>query len=206
MSHESRPLAIRARYQSESAGYLRLSFSKALHSAISIPHACDHSVQLGPVVGEEGGGDTSLPLGRCSAIDTYSTSVATASSKLSDGRLEGVSVLEVAEEPGQLSPLHAVVAAIEVVAGGGEGIRDAIKLSGEPRALLVELSVSEYLRHSGGVVETAGFLGEGVETSIPTGEEGEEPRSCCLSGGLSIVRPEEKVCDIGGFPRLPPSQ
>jgi hypothetical protein len=70
MSHESRPLAIRAQYQSESAGYLRLSFSKALRSAISVPHACDHSVQMRPPVGEEGGGDTSLPLGRCSAIDT----------------------------------------------------------------------------------------------------------------------------------------
>jgi hypothetical protein len=122
MSHESRPLAIRARYQSESARYLRLSFSKALRSAISVPHACDHSVQARPPVGEEGGGDTSLPLGRCSAIDTYSTSVATASSELSDGGLEGVSVLEVAEELGQPCPLHAVSAAVEVVASGGEGV------------------------------------------------------------------------------------
>ena len=81
-----------------------------------------------------------------------------------------------------------------------------IELSGEPCLLFVELVVSEYLCHGGRVVEMVGFLGEGVETSILTGEEGEEPRSCCLSGGLSIVRPEEKVCDIGGFPRLPPSQ
>jgi len=57
MSHESRPLAMRARYQLESAGYLRLSFSKALRSSISFPHTCDHSVQLGPPVGEGTGGD-----------------------------------------------------------------------------------------------------------------------------------------------------
>jgi hypothetical protein len=49
-------------------------------------------------------------------------SVATVSSELSDGGLEGVSVLKVAEESGQLCPFHAVAAAIEVVAGGGEGV------------------------------------------------------------------------------------
>jgi hypothetical protein len=136
----------------------------------------------------------------------YLTSVATASSELSDGGLERVSVLEVAEELGELGPLHAVATAVEVVVGGGEGIWDTIELSGEPSSLFVELAVSEDLCHSGGVVETACFLGEGVETSIPTGEEGEEPRSCCLSGVLSIVRPEEKVYDVGRFPRLPPSQ
>jgi hypothetical protein len=51
------------------------------------------------------------------------------------------------------------------------------------------------------------LLDEGVETSIMTGEDGKEPQSCCLgNGGLSIVRLEEKLCDIGGFPRLPPGQ
>ena len=45
-----------------------------------------------------------------------------ASSELSDGGLERVSVLEVAEESGELGPLHVVSAAIEVVVGGGEGI------------------------------------------------------------------------------------
>ena len=122
MSHESRPSAIRARCQLESAGYSRLSFSKALHSTISLPHTCDHSIHQGLPVGEGAGGDTSLPLGRCSTIDTYSTSVVMASSELSDGGLEHVSVLEVAKELGELGPLHAVLAAIEVVAGGGEGI------------------------------------------------------------------------------------
>jgi len=81
-----------------------------------------------------------------------------------------------------------------------------IELSGELGSLFIELAVLEYLRHGGGVVEVAGFLGKGVETSILTGEEGDKPRSCCLSGGLSIVRLEEKLYDIGGFPRLPPGQ
>jgi hypothetical protein len=133
-------------------------------------------------------------------------SVAMVSSKLSDGGLERVSVFEVAEELGELGPLHAVSAAVEVVTGGGEGVWDVIELSGEPSLLFIELAVSKDLRHGGGVVETAGFLGEGVETSILTGEKGKEPWSCCLSGVLSIVRLEEKVCDVGGFPRLPPGQ
>ena len=35
-----------------------MSFSKALRSAISLPHACDHSIHLGLPVGEGTGGDT----------------------------------------------------------------------------------------------------------------------------------------------------
>ena len=58
MSHKSRPLAIRAQYQSKPAGYSRLSFSKALRSTISLPHACDHTIQLGPPVGKRTGGDS----------------------------------------------------------------------------------------------------------------------------------------------------
>jgi hypothetical protein len=193
-------LAIRARYQPESVGYSRLSLSKAHCSTISLPHAFNQLAQLLPPVGEGTGGDTSLPLGRCSAINTYLMSISMASAELSEGGLEWVSVLEVLEEHGKLGPLHAMSATIEVVAGGGEGIRDAIELSGEPGSLLVELAV---LNISAMVV---GFFSESVETSIPTGEEGNEPWSCCLSGGLSIVRPEEKLCDIGGFPRLPPGQ
>jgi hypothetical protein len=199
-------LAIRAQYQPESVGYSRFSFSKALCSTISLPHTCDHSIQLGLAVGEGAGSDTSLPLGRCSAIDTYLMSIAMASSELSNGGLERVLVFEVAEESGELSPLHVVLAAIEVVVGSGEGVQDVIELSGEPSSLFVKLAVSEYFCHSGRVVEAVGFLGKGVETSILTGEEGNEPWSCCLSGGLSIVRPEEKRCDVGGFPRLPPGQ
>jgi len=64
-----------------------------------------------------------------------------------------------------------------------------------------------YFGNCGRVVESSGLVDEGVETSILTGEDGEEPRSCCFDNGvLSIVRPEEKLCDVGGFPRLPPGQ
>jgi hypothetical protein len=64
-----------------------------------------------------------------------------------------------------------------------------------------------YLGDCSWVVEAVGFFNKGVETSILAGEDGEEPWSCCLgNGGLSIVRPEEKLCNVGGFPRLPPSQ
>ena len=58
MSHKSRPMAIRAQYQLESVGYLRLSLSKALHSTISLPHMFDQSAQLAPLVGEGTGRDT----------------------------------------------------------------------------------------------------------------------------------------------------
>jgi hypothetical protein len=122
MSHESRPLAIRAWYQPESVGYSRLSLSKALHSAISLPHVFDQLAQLAPLVGKGTSSDTSLPLGRCSAINTYLTSISMASAELSEGGLEQVSVLKVSEEQGKLGPLHAVSATVEVVAGGREGI------------------------------------------------------------------------------------
>jgi hypothetical protein len=58
MSHKSRPLAIRARCQPESVGYSRLSLSKALCSAISLPHAFNQSAQLVPLVGKGTGGDS----------------------------------------------------------------------------------------------------------------------------------------------------
>jgi hypothetical protein len=151
-------------------------------------------------------GDTSLPLERCSTIDTYSMSILMVSSELSEGGLEQVTIFKVLEEHGELGPLYTMSAAIEVVAGGGEGVWDAIELSGEPGSLLIEFAVLKYFCHSGRVVEVAGFFGKGVETSILTGEEGNEPQSCCLSGSLSIVRLEEKLYNIGGFPRLPPSQ
>src|SRR6266851_6139363 len=39
---------------------------------------------------------------------------------------------------------------------------------------------------------------------VLTGEKGEEPGSCGLSGGLSIVRMEEEFDDICGLPLLAP--
>jgi len=72
---------------------------------------------------------------------------------------------------------------------------------------VVEAAVAVYLGNHGRVVESSSFFDESVETSIPASEDGEEPRSCCFdNGALSIVRPEEKLCDVGGFPRLPPGQ
>ena len=81
-----------------------------------------------------------------------------------------------------------------------------VQLPGEPSVFVLKVVVAVDFHHCCGVIEAVGFFNKGVETSIPTCEDGKEPRSCCLSnGGLSIVRPEEKLCDIGGFPRLPPS-
>jgi len=57
-----------------------------------------------------------------------------------------------------------------------------------------------------GVAEAADLLDKCVETTVMAGEEGEEPGSCGLHGGLSIVRMEEEFDDVGGFPRLPPCQ
>jgi len=118
MSHKARLLAIRARYQMESAGYSRLSLSKARHSTISFPHMFDQLAQVLPMVS----GDTSLPLERCSTIDTYSMSILMVSSELSEGGLEQVTIFKVLEEHGELGPLYTMSAAIEVVAGGGEGV------------------------------------------------------------------------------------
>jgi len=129
-----------------------------------------------------------------------------ASSELSDGEHEGIAVLKMTEEKGELHPLHVEAAAIELVLHSCEGIGDAIELRGELGALVLEAAVLVYFCDHCKVIEAVGFFNEGVETSIATGEDGKEPQSCCLSEGLSIVRPEEKLCNVDGFPRLPPSQ
>jgi hypothetical protein len=91
--------------------------------------------------------------------------------------------------------------------GRGKGVGNVVEFAGELGVLVLKAAVLVYLSNHGWVVEAVSLLDEGVETSIMTGEDGEEPRSCCLSNsGLSIVRPEEKLCDVGGFPRLPPGQ
>jgi hypothetical protein len=110
--------------------------------------------------------------------------------------------LEMSEEDGELCPLHMEAAPIELVVNGGECIWDVVKLAGELGLLILEVAIPIYLGNCGWVVEVMGLLDEGVEISIVSCEDGEEPQSCCLS----IVRPEEKLCDIGGFPRLLPSQ
>jgi len=124
-----------------------------------------------------------------------------------DGGGEGILVLEMLEKEGELCPLHAEAAPVELVANAGEHVRNAVELAGELSAFILKSPVAVDFGNCCQVVEAVGFFDKGVETSIPTGEDGEEPQSCCLSNGvLSIVRPEEKFCDVGGFPRLPPSQ
>jgi hypothetical protein len=82
-----------------------------------------------------------------------------------------------------------------------------VELAGEFGAFVFKAVVSVYLSDCGRVVESSRLFDKGVETSIPAGEDGEESWSCCFDNGvLSMVRPEEKLCDIGGFPRLPPGQ
>jgi hypothetical protein len=135
------------------------------------------------------------------------TSVSTALLDVGNGGGEGNLVLEMTEEEGELSPLHAEVTPLELVLNAGNGVRNAVELAGELGTFVVEAAVPVYLGDGGRVVKSARLLDEGVETSIPAGEDGEEPQSCCFdNGSLSIVRPEEKLCDIGGFPRLPPGQ
>jgi len=120
---------------------------------------------------------------------------------------EGIPVLEMSEEEGELCPLHVEAAPVELVVDAGKCIRDTVELTSELGAFVLEVSVAVYLSDGGQVVESVHLFNEGVETSILTGEDSEEPRSCCLGNGvLSIVRPEEKFCDVGGFPRLPPGQ
>jgi hypothetical protein len=137
----------------------------------------------------------------------YSTSISTVSVDVGNGGGEGISVLEMSEEEGELCPLHVEVAPIELVADTGKCIWDAVELTSELGAFTLKAVVAVYFGDSSQVVELARLFNEGVETSILTGEDGKEPRSCCLGNGvLSIVRLEEKFCDVGGFPRLPPGQ
>jgi len=121
---------------------------------------------------------------------------------------EGIPVLKMSEEEeGELRPLHVEAAPVELVVGGGKHVGNAVELTGELGVFVLEATVLIYLGDRSWVVEVMGLFDEGVETSILAGEDGKEPRSCCLgNGGLSIVRPEEKLCDVGGFLRLPPGQ
>ena len=130
-----------------------------------------------------------------------------ASLDVGDGGGEGNPVLEMTEEVGELSPLHAVATPLELVVDAGDCVRNTVELAGEFGAFIVETVVAVYFSNSGRVVKPSCLFDEGVETSILAGEDGEEPWSCCFgNGALSIVRPEEKLCNIGGFPRLPPGQ
>ena len=69
---------------------------------------------------------------------------------------------------------------------------------------VVNSVVSIHFCECGGVVEAAYFLNEGMIAPVSAGEEGEEPGSCGLHGGLSIVRTEEEFDDICGLALLVP--
>ena len=131
----------------------------------------------------------------------------TVSVDVGDGGGEGIPVLEMSEEEGELCPLHAEVAPIELVADAGKCIRNAVELACELGAFVLETAILVYLGDGGQVVKSVCLFDKSVKTFILAGENGKEPRSCCFGNGvLSIVRPEEKLCNVGGFPRLLPGQ
>src|SRR5712671_5962202 len=170
---------------------------------ISLANSLDHCTQGG--TGD--GGDTPPSLGRCSVVDsTDVSSVSTASAELSDSGGEAVAVLEVTHEGRELSALHSVSAGIELVTHAGEGVGDAIEFACEAASLLFKSTVSIHFGGGSRVVEAANFFDERVITPVLGGEEGEEPGSCGLRGVLSIVRAEEELDNVGGFPWLPPCQ
>jgi len=170
---------------------------------ISLANSFDHCTQGG--TGD--GGDTPPSLGRRSVINNVdASSVSTASSELRDLRGEAVLVLEVAHEVGELSALHSVSTSIEFVSDGCEGIRDAVEFRGEVGLLLIKSVVLIHLGSGSGVVEATDLLDKCVVTSIMEGEEGKEPGRRGLCGVLSIVRVEEELNNVGGFPWLPPCQ
>ena len=116
---------------------------------------------------------------------------------------KGNPVLEMTEEEGELSPFHAEATPLELVMDASNRVRDVVELAGEFGLFVVETAVSVYLGNCGRVVESLCLFDEGVETPISASEDGEEPWSCCFGNGvLSIVRPEEKLSDIGGFPSV----
>jgi hypothetical protein len=117
---------------------------------------------------------------------------------------EGILILEVAYEVGELACLHVIVAGIEAVASGIERIADAIELGGEPALLIVEVAIAAHFGSGGRVVEALDFFHKGVIPSVVTSKEGEEPWGRSFCRGLSIVRMEEEFDDICGFSLLPP--
>jgi hypothetical protein len=71
------------------------------------------------------------------------------------------------EEEGELRPLHVEAAPVKLVVDAGKSIRDAVELTSELGAFVLETLVAVYLGDGGQVVESACLFDEGVETSIP---------------------------------------
>ena len=105
-----------------------------------------------------------------------------------------------------MGPLQVALTRVELVSDGREGVGDPVELGSELSVLLLETMVAIYFCNCCQVVETSGGLDEGVEAAISSCEEGEEPRSHGVRGGLSIIRVEEELDNVCGFPRLPPCQ
>src|SRR5216683_1546751 len=122
----------------ESQGYWSSNHCNTHFIYISLASSFDHCTQ-----GSTGdGGDTPPSLGRCSVIDnTDVSSVSIASSELRDSGDEGVPILEVVHEVGKLSALHVVLAGIEFVSNGCEGVGDMVEFGGEVGPLLVKSTV-----------------------------------------------------------------
>lgn len=172
----------------------------------------DHCIHIGNVGDSDvgTGSNTSLSLERCSIINRWGDIDASIAlmvpSVLIDTGSEGVVVLEMSHESGELGCLHAVSAGVLAVMNARESIGDAIELPCELCPLFVEGSVSEDFRHGGRVIESSNFFDECVVTPVPACKEGEKPGRCGFCGGFSIVRMHEEFNDVGGFPRLPPSK
>ena len=105
-----------------------------------------------------------------------------------------------------MGPLQATSTQVELVSDGGEGVGDPVELCSELSALLFETAVAIYFCNCCQVVEASGSFDKGVKATVSSCKEGEEPQSCGVRVGLSIVRMEEEFDDVCGFPRLPPCQ
>jgi hypothetical protein len=123
-----------------------------------------------------------------------------ASLDVGDGGGEGNPVLEMTEEEGELSPFHVEVTPLELVTDAGNCVRNAVELASEFGAFVIEAVVAVYFGDGGWVVKPTRLFDEGMETSIPAGEDGEEPWSCCFGNGpLSVtVRPRCRVDSNSG--------
>jgi hypothetical protein len=95
---------------------------------------------------------------------------------------------------------------VELVSDGGEGVGDPVELCSKLSVLLFETTVVIYFCNCCRVVEASGGLDKGMEATVSSCKEGEEPWSRGVRVGLSIVRTEEEFDDVCGFPRLPPCQ
>jgi hypothetical protein len=70
---------------------------------------------------------------------------------------KGIPVLKMSKEDGELHPLHAEVAPVELVVNRGKGIRDTVELAGELGAFVLKVGVLIYLSNCGWVVEVLQF-------------------------------------------------